>query len=67
MALLVIIFSAKVQVAALKACSSLLAYLSMDDDGMKFRSLVQPSLEVKPIPLPLCHTASGNPLYFCCV
>eukprot|EP00903_Cladosiphon_okamuranus_P009337 g8905.t1 len=38
--------SSKVQVAALKACSALLAYLSMDDSGMKFRSLVQPCLQV---------------------
>lgn len=38
--------SPKVQVSALKACSALLAYLSMDDSGMKFRSLVQPCLEV---------------------
>ncbi|CAM9783964.1 unnamed protein product [Ascophyllum nodosum] len=37
---------AKVQVSALKACSALLAYLSMDDSGMKFRSLVQPCLQV---------------------
>lgn len=39
-------FSPKVQVSALNACSALLAYLSMDDSGMKFRSLVQPCLEV---------------------
>lgn len=39
--------SAKVQVSALKACSALLAYLSMDDDGLKFRSLVQPCLQVR--------------------
>ncbi|CAM9940163.1 unnamed protein product, partial [Ectocarpus sp. 12 AP-2014] len=38
--------SPKVQVSALKACSALLAYLSMDDAGMKFRSLVQPCLQV---------------------
>lgn len=39
-------FSPKVQVSALNACSALLAYLSMDDSGMKFRSLVQPCLQV---------------------
>lgn len=39
--------SPKVQVSALKACSALLAYLSMDDAGMKFRSLVQPCLQVR--------------------
>lgn len=38
--------SPKVQVSALKACSALLAYLSMDDSGMEFRSLVQPCLQV---------------------
>lgn len=38
--------SPKVQVSALNACSALLAYLSMDDSGMKFRSLVQPCLQV---------------------
>lgn len=33
--------------SALKACSALLAYLSMDDAGLKFRSLVQPCLQVQ--------------------
>lgn len=44
--LVTLITSPKVQVAALKACSALLAFLAMDDEGLKFRTLVQPCLQV---------------------
>lgn len=45
--------------AALKACSALLAYLSMDAAGMNFRSLVQPALQVNDVMRHSCIRVCG--------